>query len=71
MHKLPQIPVFENEKIVSADEAIEHMLKRVKTNIKMKHGLIEDENLAIRLYTLEWKDQNKTLRDTDPEKHIQ
>ena len=70
LRKLPPIRGFENEPLVSLEEAtkplvgvvqeIEHMLDIVQDhNSKPKNGLSKDESCSITLYSLEWNPPEK------------
>ena len=72
LRKLPPIRGFENEPLVSLEEAtepligvvpeIEHMLDIVKDhNDKPKNGLSKDESSSITLYSLEWNPREKSF----------
>ena len=70
--RLPPIRGFENEKLVSFEEAkkpliglvqeIEHMIYTIQgKNIHEKGGLIVDESSSIALYSIEWNPREKSF----------
>ena len=72
LRKLPPIRGFENEELVSFEEAtkpligvveeIEHMLDIVQDHTsKPKSGLSKDESSSITLYSLEWNPREKSF----------
>ena len=72
LRKLPPIRGFENESLVSLEEAtepligvvpeIEHMLDIVQNRkSKPKNGLSKDESWSITLYSLEWNPREKSF----------
>ena len=72
LQRLPPIRDFENEELVSFEEAtkplvgdveeIEHMIYTIQgKNIHKKDGLTVDESLSIALYSLEWKPPEKSF----------
>ena len=72
LQRLPRIRDFENEELVSFEEAtkpligdveeIEHMIYTIQDkNIHEKDGLTVDESLSIALYSLEWKPPEKSF----------
>ena len=72
LRRLPPIRGFENEELVSFEEAtkpliglvqeIEHMIYTIQgKNIHEKDGLTIDESSSIALYSLEWKPPGKSF----------
>ena len=72
LRKLPPIRDFENEELVSLEEAtklligvvqeLEHMIDIVQDhNRKLKNGLSKDESCSITLYSLEWNPREKSF----------